>query len=128
MTTITREFDTMDEQKYFELRRDIDKNVSNFETQHHTLEVLMQRQNKHEEKFEIVFERLVESFNGIDKKLEVFIVQSATTKSLWLKMVQIVPSILFSIIAGWWTYQTSLESDTHKEFHKVLVQQEQVKN
>lgn len=99
----------MDEQKFFELRRDVDRVAHVVEEHERKMATVINRQEKHEEKFDASVEKLANSMGNIDKKLDVFIAQVAAKGGVWEKVIQVVPYILFTIFAGWYGYNKDIE-------------------
>ena len=109
--TTTRSNDEMDEQRYYELKHAVGKLEQKVEIQEKTMDMIIEKQEKHETKFEQVFEKLADSVQGIDKKLDVFIAQNTTATNVWDKVVKIAPTLIALLIGGWWTYNQSILSE-----------------
>jgi hypothetical protein len=101
----------MDEQRYYELKHAVGKLEQKVEIQEKTMDSIIEKQEKHETKFEQVFEKLADSVQGIDKKLDVFIAQNTTATNVWDKVVKIAPTLIALLIGGWWTYNQSILSE-----------------
>lgn len=102
--------DTMDDTQYYELIRKVDKLNNIQETTDKTISNIIERQEKHETKFEAVVENLAASVAGIDKKLEVFVARLSGSSTTWDKLTAIGPTIVIAIVSGFWAYNQHLEN------------------
>lgn len=98
----------MDDQKYYGVVRDIDQLKLHHELLSKQVKGVEDRQNKHEEKVEAIFERLADGFTGIDKKLDIFITQQDTKSKSIDKILKWFLPITLAIAGGVWTIYNNL--------------------
>ena len=102
-----------DENRYYELKRSVDKLENR-------MDVVEDRQEKHEKQFAETFSKLSDAVVNIDKKLDVFCAQIGASSNAAEKLWKYGIPLLVTIIGGLWAFDSYIHTNISAISHQPI--------